>query len=123
VVHKTGDVVMPSGLRIDLNDGTVMEITAGMRCPSFCQQVSAAWDVNQYDSELCRRQSDWCCPGIPFFNVPGYKPDPHYRDVFGYSVSGNVITLNTWWSDNWGAPGHLIQRSGKSCLPPPGRGC
>jgi hypothetical protein len=46
VVHKTGDVVMPSGLRIDLNDG--MEITAGMRCPSFCQQVSAAWDVNQY---------------------------------------------------------------------------
>ncbi|UYE93680.1 hypothetical protein EEPDABAO_00089 [Klebsiella phage mfs] len=32
---------MASGLLIDLNDGNpVMQITAGMRCPSFCNLVS-----------------------------------------------------------------------------------
>jgi hypothetical protein len=40
---------MPKGLRITYDDGgPAMEITAGLRCPSFCQNVSEAWDVNQY---------------------------------------------------------------------------
>lgn len=40
---------MGKGLRISYSDGgPVMEITAGLRCPSFCQTVSEAWDVNQY---------------------------------------------------------------------------
>lgn len=40
---------MPKGLRITYADGgPAMEITAGLRCPSFCQNVSEAWDVNQY---------------------------------------------------------------------------
>ncbi|WP_272887968.1 DUF6453 family protein, partial [Cronobacter sakazakii] len=34
---------MPSGLLIDLNDGgPVMEITAGLRCPSWCGTVGGS---------------------------------------------------------------------------------
>ncbi|MBS6741258.1 MAG: hypothetical protein KH310_24745 [Enterobacteriaceae bacterium] len=95
---------MPSGLRIDLNDGgPVMEITAGMRCPSFCQQVSSAWDVNQYTIANY-------VAGSQIVVLPRNTVFSMYRDTAliptigmfsGYSVSGNTITLNTWWSDNW----------------------
>ena len=41
---------MPSGLYINLNDGgPVMEITAGLRCPAFANQLSTQWDNNTYD--------------------------------------------------------------------------
>jgi hypothetical protein len=66
---------MPSGLRIDLNDGgPVMEITAGMRCPSFCQQVSSAWDVNQYTiANYVAGSQIVVLPGIPFFQCTGIQ--------------------------------------------------
>lgn len=96
---------MPQGLLIDLNDGNPrMEITAGLRCPSFCQQYSAAWDVNQYvipgyvpNSQLV------IMPRDPVFMMyRGTNLIPTIGMFSGYSVAGSVITMNTWWSDNWG---------------------
>lgn len=96
---------MPNGLRIDLNDGgPVMEITAGMRCPSFCQQVAAAWDVNQYSiaNYVAGSQVVVLPRDTVHMQYRGTNLIPTIGLFSGYSVSGNVITLNTWWSDNWG---------------------
>lgn len=96
---------MPSGLRIDLNDGgPVMEITAGMRCPSFCQQVAAAWDVNQYTiANYVPGSQVVVLPRNTVFSMyRGASLIPTIGMFSGYSVSGSTITLNTWWSDNWG---------------------
>ncbi|MFP2467652.1 DUF6453 family protein [Pseudescherichia vulneris] len=96
---------MPSGLLIDLNDGGPrMEITAGLRCPSFCQNVTEAWDKNQYT--LNQRVAGSQIVVIPRNTVWSGERGTNLIPTIGmfdsFSISGNTITLNTWWSDNWG---------------------
>lgn len=96
---------MPTGLLIDLNDGGPrMEISSGLRCPSFCQNVAEAWDTNQYT--LNQRVAGSQIVVIPRNTVwsgqRGTNLVPTIGMFDGFSVSGNTITLNTWWSDNWG---------------------
>ncbi|HAT7512194.1 TPA: hypothetical protein JAV90_004994, partial [Enterobacter asburiae] len=95
---------MPKGLRITYDDGgPAMEITAGLRCPSFCQNVSEAWDVNQYT--INQRIDGSQIVVIPRNTVyklnRGTNLIPTIGMFDGYTVSGNTITMNTWWSDNW----------------------
>lgn len=96
---------MGKGLRISYSDGgPVMEITAGLRCPSFCQTVSEAWDVNQYT--ISKRVAGSEIVVIPRNTVyqlyRGTNLVPTIGMLDGFSVNGNTITMNTWWSDNWG---------------------
>lgn len=96
---------MPQGLYINLNDGgPVMEITAGLRCPSFCQQLGSAWDTNQYAiSNYVAGSQIVVLPRNPVFQMyRGTNLIPTIGLFDSYSVSGSTITLNTWWSDNWG---------------------
>lgn len=96
---------MPSGILIDLNDGGPrMEITAGLRCPSFCQSVADNFDVNQYTINQHVAGSQIVV--IPRNTVwQGYSNPtnliPTIGMLDGFSTSGNTITFNTWWSDNW----------------------
>lgn len=95
---------MPKGLRITYADGgPAMEITAGLRCPSFCQNVSEAWDVNQYT--INQRVDGSQIVVIPRNTVyklnRGTNLIPTIGMLDGFTVSGNTITMNTWWSDNW----------------------
>lgn len=80
-----------------------MEITSGLRCPSFCQNLTEAWDTHTYTIKNY-------VAGSQVVLVPRDSVFLIYRDasimptvgmLSGYSVSGNTITLNTWWSDNW----------------------
>jgi hypothetical protein len=110
---------MPKGLRITYDDGgPAMEITAGLRCPSFCQNVSEAWDVNQYT--INQRVDGSQIVLIPRNTV--YKLNsatnliPTIGMLDGFTVSGNTITMNTWWSDNWGRQRPLMHQSGKSSI-------
>lgn len=96
---------MPSGLLIDLNDGGPrMEITAGLRCSSFCNYFPGVWDKNTY-------QISGYVPGSQIVVIPHNSVEWQHRDnnviptismLESYSVSGDTITYNTWWSDKWG---------------------
>jgi hypothetical protein len=72
---------MPKGLRITYDDGgPAMEITAGLRCPSFCQNVSEAWDVNQYTiNQRVDGSQIVLSRVIRFTNLTGDKPHSHHR--------------------------------------------
>lgn len=96
---------MPQGLLIDLNDGGArMEITAGLRCPSFGMVIPEQWDVNQYQipDYVSGSQVVLMPRNTVFMLYRGTNLIPTIGMLSGYSVSGSVITLNTWWSDNWG---------------------
>jgi hypothetical protein len=97
-------MVMPQGLYINLNDGgPVMEITAGLRCPSFCQQLGSAWDTSSTQSAtMLRAVRLLFCRVTRYFKCTGAPTIPTIGLFDSYSVSGSTITLNTWWSDNWG---------------------
>lgn len=95
---------MPNGLYINLNDGgPAMEITAGLRCPAFANQLPAQWG-NQYTINGY----------VPGSQIVVFPKDCVYRVFRGtnlvptigmfssYSTTGSQITMNTWWSDNWG---------------------
>ncbi|HFR4133210.1 DUF6453 family protein [Raoultella ornithinolytica] len=96
---------MPSGLYINLNDGgPVMEITAGLRCPAFANQLSTQWDNNTYDingyvpgSQIVVFPKD-----CVFRTFRGTNLVPTIGMFSGYSQNGSQITMDTWWSDNWG---------------------
>ena len=97
--------MMAKGLRITYDDGgPAMEITAGLRCPSFCQNVGEVWDVNQYT--INQRVDGSQIVLIPRNTVYKLNRDTRLVPTIGmldsFSVSGNTITMNTWWSDNWG---------------------
>ena len=96
---------MASGLLIDLNDGNpAMRITAGMRCPSFCNLVNNAWDQKVVNI-------DGYVPGSQVIVIPrdpvsiqnrGTNLVPTIGMQSGYSQNGSQLTFSTWWSDNWG---------------------
>ncbi|WWS21290.1 membrane protein [Klebsiella phage vB_KpS_KW1.1] len=95
---------MASGLLIDLNDGNpAMQITAGMRCPSFCNLVNNAWDQKVVNI-------DGYVPGSQVIVIPrdpvsiqnrGTNLVPTIGMQSGYSQNGSQLTFYTWWSDNW----------------------
>lgn len=95
---------MGKGLRITYSDGgPAMEITAGLRCPSFCQNVSEAWDVNQYtiNNRVAGSEIVLIPRNTVYQLYRGVNLVPTIGVLDGFSVSGNTITLNTWWSDGW----------------------
>lgn len=96
---------MASGLLIDLNDGNpAMQITAGMRCPSFCNLVNNTWDQKVVNM-------DGYIPGSQVIVIPrdpvsiqnrGTNLVPTIGMQSGYTQNGSQLTFSTWWSDNWG---------------------
>lgn len=95
---------MPQGLLIDLKDGGPrMEITAGLRCPSYSMVLPEQWDVNQYQipNYVAGSQVVLMPRNTVYMLYRGTNLIPTIGMLSGYSVSGNIITLNTWWSDGW----------------------
>lgn len=81
-----------------------MEITAGLRCPSYSLSIGDAWDVNQYALPNY-------VPGSQVVIMPkscvyslnrGTNLIASIAVLDSITVSGNTVTQNVWWSDNWG---------------------
>ncbi|MFV7475727.1 DUF6453 family protein [Enterobacter pseudoroggenkampii] len=97
---------MPRGLRIPYNDGgPAMEITAGLRCPSFCQNVSDAGSGNQFT--INQRVDGSQIVLIPRNTVDrfwvGTNLIPTIVMLDGFTVNGNTMTMNNWRSDGLGS--------------------
>ena len=98
---------MPKGLRLTYDDGgPAMEITAGLRCPSFCQNVSDAGSGNQFT--INQRVDGSQIVLIPRNTVDrfwvGTNLIPTIVMLDSFTVNGNTITMNNWRSDGLGSP-------------------
>lgn len=94
---------MPSGLLIDLNDGGPrMEITAGMRCPSYLLSVADAWNVSQSITIPRTAGSDVFVAPKNTVDMEYYGPNliPTIMMLDSCTVSGNTLAQNIWWSDS-----------------------
>ncbi len=96
---------MGQGLYINYNDGNpAMEITAGLRVPIFSNDLPVAWDVDTYAIGNYMAGSDLLV--LPkdclYMATRGTNLVPTIGMFTGYTQNGSNITLNTWWSDNWG---------------------
>lgn len=96
---------MPQGLLIDLNDGgPAMQITAGLRCPSYSLSIGDAWDVNQYTlpNYVAGSQIVMMPKSCVYSLNRGTNLITTIAVLDSITVSGNTVTQNVWWSDNWG---------------------
>lgn len=77
-----------------------MEITAGLRCPSFCQSFGMQWDVSTYN--ITNRVAGSQLVVIPrecvFVDNSTSALNPRIGMFSGYTDNGATITFNTSWS-------------------------
>lgn len=82
-----------------------MEITAGLRCPSFCQNISDAGSGNQFT--INQRVDGSQIVLIPHNTVDrfwvGTNLIPTIVMLDSFTATGNTITMNNWRSDGLGS--------------------
>ena len=96
---------MPSGLLLAPNDGGPrMEITAGLRCPSYSLSIPDTWDVNQYTlpNYVAGSQIVMMPKSCVYSLNRGTNLIASIAVLDSITVSGGTVTQNVWWSDNWG---------------------
>lgn len=81
-----------------------MEITAGLRVPSFALEAPEAWDVNTYTipNYVSGSQVVVMPKNTVYQLTRGTNLVPTIGMLNSVSVSGSSVTFHTWWSDNWG---------------------
>lgn len=96
---------MGAGLLIDLNDGGPrMEITAGLRCPSFSHFVAEGWGTTKTTVQNYVPGSQVIV--VPHRAVHSAKVNtndlsPALAVLSSVSVSGSTIEFNVTWSRKW----------------------
>lgn len=96
---------MGQGLRIDYGDGSpVMEITSGIRCPTFCNRVDSKWDQRVvWIENFVENSGVIIMPRSPVtIQYRGTNSIPTIGMLSGWSRDGARIEFDTWWSDGWG---------------------
>lgn len=96
---------MPSGLLLAPNDGGPrMEVTAGLRCPSYSLSIPDTWDVNQYTlpNYVAGSQIVMMPKSCVYSLNRGTNLIASIAVLDSITVSGGTVTQNVWWSDNWG---------------------
>ncbi|WP_256380164.1 DUF6453 family protein [Cedecea sp. FDAARGOS_727] len=93
---------MPRGLLIDLNDGSPrMEITAGLRCPSFSGETQNQGGINTLAVRKTPGSTMLMLPRTTTFaSIAPTQLIPEISMLTGFTDNQNGTITQSWWSSN-----------------------
>ncbi|PUY11028.1 DUF6453 family protein [Cronobacter sakazakii] len=90
---------MPSGLLIDLNDGgPVMEITAGLRCPSWCGTVGGSGNIYNAPGYVAGAALVYAPYETARIYDGGTSLVPTVGCLSGATQNGGSMIISSWYS-------------------------